>query len=397
MKSFLYVCFYIPIFLNVLNVQAFLSRFISANLAQAFAYGAVGLMLIGTISLLKEKGPWNLILRTWLFYYSCYFGFGLLANVIHGNDVQLLKSLIILIYFIGFSTLLSVQEHRIPIAKTIGIGLFISCIFTIIFHSLNFSLDVSGIYEYKLERAGGVYGDANNAALASILSFIFIHYFFTPKTILGRIVKNCALLISCYALILAFSKTGFLIFAIVLGLFFHKWFTFKRLIFTAFLLPTFVIGVFQWGLNSSSVSKEQKARLESLVNIVTLQTDKIDFSNRDVLLKNMLNYVYENPFIGNGINFSVEIRGHNTLIGVWADAGIFTFIIFLILLFLYYKESFLTQGKVKFLSFSILITLCTYMLSLQTVINQGYIMAILVLLSYLLYDINSQKQLEKQN
>lgn len=392
-----YVCFYIPIFLNVLNVQAFLSRFVSVNIAQAFAYGVVGLIFVGTISLLQEREKWNPILKTWLLFYSCYFGIGLLANVVHENDVQFLKSIIILFYFIGFSTLLSIKEHRIQIAKTIGIGLFISCIFVIIFHSLNFSLDVSGIYEYKLERAGGVYGDANNAALASILSFIFIHYFFLPKSILGKIIKNLALVISCYALILAFSKTGFLIFALVLGLFFHKWFTYKRLIFTAFLLPVIIITTFQWSLNSSSLSKVQKARLESLVNIVSFQTDKVDFSHRDVLLKNMLNFVYENPIIGNGINFSVEIRGHNTLIGIWADAGIITFVIFLIILLMYFKKSLLTKGKVKFLALSILITICTYLLSLQTVINQGYIIAILVLLSYLLYDISSQQELEKQN
>ena len=95
MKWLPYVCFYIPIFLNVLNVQAFLSRFVSANIAQAFAYGVVGLMFIGTISLLQEREKWNPILKTWLLFYSCYFGIGLLANVIHENDVQFLKSIII--------------------------------------------------------------------------------------------------------------------------------------------------------------------------------------------------------------------------------------------------------------------------------------------------------------
>ena len=52
----------------------------------------------------------------------------------------------------------------------------------------------------------------------------------------------------------------------------------------------------------------------------------------ELVMKLINNYVYKNPILGNGIDFAISQRAHNTVIGAWADAGIFTFIFFLFML-----------------------------------------------------------------
>ena len=384
MKKLIFFCFYIPLILNLLNIQAFISKFVSVSLAQLFAYGSLGLVLIGGFAIMRRIGSFTPLIKTWILFYLAYYSFSLLANAVLQTDPPILKTLIPVCYFFSFSILLSLPEEREPISKILAIGFFISCMFLIYFQRINFSLDHDGISEYTLNRAGGVYGDANNAAVAAILSFLFLKFSFNAKNKVLKAIKVLAMLISIYALLITFSKTGFLVFFIVLGLTYHKFFTLKRLLFTLIFIPIIIITLVNWSLSSDLLNQVQKERIESLVNLVTLQTDKVSFSERDVLLQNMLSYVNENPVLGNGLNFGNEIRGHNTIIGVWADAGILTFLIFLFLLGFYLKKALTAPYNIKFFALGILTTLYLYMLSLQTIINQGYIIVIFVLLGYLL-------------
>ena len=96
----------------------------------------------------------------------------------------------------------------------------------------------------------------------------------------------------------------------------------------------------------------------------------------------MMNYIYENPILGNGINFSIDIRGHNTIMGVWADAGIFTFLFFLIMLFRHFWISSQSEGENKFFLLSILTVLSVYMLSLQSIITESYLLVVFVWIGY---------------
>jgi hypothetical protein len=137
-------------------------------------------------------------------------------------------------------------------------------------------------------------------------------------------------------------------------------------------------------LNSPNLNNIQKARITNVINIITLNTSEVSDSGRGVLLHNMLKFVNENPFLGNGIYFSTDIRGHNTLIGVWADAGIITFLLFIFLLFNYYKSAFLSTPDIRNPTLSILIVLTIFMLTLQTIINQPYLIVLFAFLAHLM-------------
>lgn len=385
MKKLIIFCFYIPLILNILNVQTFIGKFVSTSLAQLLAYGTLSLVLIGGFALIWNKGRFTPLIKSWIIFYLAYYSFSLLANAVLQTDPPILKTLVPVCYFFGFSILLSKQEELKSISKILAIGFFASCLLLIYFQNINFSMDHDGVYKYQLERAGGVYGDANNAAVAAILSFLFINFSFKPSKGIHFVLKSLCLGLSIYSLILTFSKTGFLVFILILGLTYHKFFTKKRILFSIIFIPIILgIGI-NWALNTEELSTSQQERIEDLVNLLTFQSEKVSFSGRDVLLKNMLGFVNEHPFLGNGLNFGNEIRGHNTLIGVWADAGFITFLIFLILLGHYIKMALKQTAKVKYFSLAIIVTLYIYMLSLQTIINQGYIIVVFVYLGYLLY------------
>ena len=209
-----------------------------------------------------------------------------------------------------------------------------------------------------------------------------IKYLFNPVNKLQKVLKFLALTTTLYALILTFSKTGFIILIIVLGLMYHKLFNPKRILFTLILILILFSSIFSFVMESDFLSPIQKERVLTLTNILTFQSEKVDFSGRDMLLKNMINYINENPILGNGINFSVDIRGHNTIMGVWADAGIFTFLFFLILLFRHFWISLHSEGENKYFLLSILTVLTVYMLSLQTIITESYLLVVFVWIGY---------------
>jgi hypothetical protein len=127
----------------------------------------------------------------------------------------------------------------------------------------------------------------------------------------------------------------------------------------------------------------QKTRIQDVANLITLNTSEVSYSGRDDLFLNMLTYINENPLVGNGIYFSTSIRGHNTIFGIWADAGVFVFLLFIFLLFSYTKKAILSSIKVRFFSLSILAVLIIFMFSLQTILDQAYLITVFVYLCYL--------------
>lgn len=384
MQRLIQFLFYFPLALNLLNLQAFVSKFISASIAQLMAYINLGIIFLGILFILKKTKRFPRLVLMWFLFFLCYFTFGLLANAIHGTAPPLLKILIPIVYLLGYSLFLGVSEKIDNTAKVIAVLFFTSCLLLILLNYFNFSLDHDGIYQYSLDRAGGVYGDANNSAVAAILSFVFINYSFKPKGKIQNLVKIFALQISAYALILTFSKTGIVVFILIIIITYHKLFSFKRILFSLIFIPLLVILTFNWAKSTNSLSPGQKERIENVFDILTLQTQKVSFSERDLLFKNMLGYISENPFLGNGLNFAVEIRGHNTIFGIWADAGFLTFLLFLILIMAYFNSAIIVKNGLRVFALSVLITLTIFMLSLQTIINQGYLIVVFVLLGYML-------------
>jgi O-antigen ligase len=393
MKKLIYICFLFPLFSELLNFRGFIIRFISPFGGVNLNYFNLLLIVVGSILLIKQKGVLSKTAKIWFAFYLFYFNFGILAMVLFSNYTPIVRTLIPLIYFSGFYLFLSIEKHRELFLKTTTLGFLSASLLLILFVQINFDLDMDGISLYKIDRPGGVYGDANNAALACILSYLFFNKYFKANTPFRKHIKTIIQLILFYSLFLTFSTTGMLCFIIILFINNLNYFTRERIILLFIAAITLIITVLN--LNTLTANLDltpgQRLKIETLVNVVSLNTDKVNNSGRGELLENLFNYIYEHPIIGNGIDFAVNQHAHNTFFGVWADAGIFTFLIFIIILITYFKKSIQAKPEVRYFCLSIMIAMSVFMLSLQTVINQPYLIVLFPYIGYLI-DENKTKE-----
>jgi len=391
-KLITHICFLYPFFLTIFNIQVFVAVMLgSSTLAQIMAYGNIGLLAIGVAMIIKHRGELSRTARLWIIYFIIYFSFATLASAIHYNSAEILRSIIPFVYVLAFYVYLSIPENRILFSKVALICLVLSSLLAIYLYNINFDLEEGGIYKYKLDRAQGVYGDANNTALMAIVAFIFVYKLYTPTKWIYKIFKNLLLGLMFYCLVLTFSTTGFLVFIISFVLLNHRFFSGIRLLLSALALPVFYLLLINLNTLTASIDLrgQQRDKINNIVNVLTFNSDEIDDSGRNNLVMKLINdYVFENPIIGNGIDFGMSQRAHNTVILVWADAGIFALLFFLFMLGIYFMRAVASPPEIRFFVIPILIALYIFMLSLQSIINQPHIMALFIYLAYLIDDKN---------
>ncbi|PYE81702.1 hypothetical protein DFQ11_102276 [Winogradskyella epiphytica] len=386
-KIIVFICFYFPLFSSCLQLQGIVSKFISPNIAQLFAYGNLTLIIIGVVLFKDKVETLSKTNKLWFVFYFMYYSFAILATGINGVRSSIIATLVPLIYFIGFFFLLSNKEQFRLFFKVITVSFVISSFLTIILFKINFSLGGSGQFAtFDLDRAGGVYGDANNAALANIIAFILFHKLYYPSKPIYRLIKMLILAIIFYSLFLTFSTTGLFVFTIILFLTNYKFFTGIRLILFGVVIVLFYMGVFALKSQTKdlNLSDAQIYKIDNIINVLTLNLDKVDSSGRDDLLINVLYYLYESPFIGNGVDFAVSMKGHNTYVGIWVDAGVFTFLFFVFMLCYYLAKTFTLNMQIRYFALSLLIALYIFMISLQTVINQPYLVVLFIFVGYII-------------
>lgn len=393
-KLFVYICFYWPIACSALNIQGFVNIFISNSLSQQLAYFNVLLIIVGVFLVKKEPINFSKTNKMWLIFYIIYYSFALLASGIHGFSSTILATFVAPIYFIGFYFLLSDPNHLQPLFRILTILFVIASIFTIYLFIINFNYDDSRIISVKLDRAEGLYGDANNAALVSLIAYTLLDKFYNPSRIIFRAFKIFIILVILYSLFLTFSTTGLFVFTIIFFISNYKFFSGLKLVALGVLIALLYAGIFSLKSNTKdlNLSAHQIHKIDNVINLLTLNLEKVDNSGRGELLENILPYLYENPIVGNGVDFSVVMRGHNTFIGVWGDAGIITFLFFIFMLCYYFIRVFSLDPEQRYFAISILTSLYIFMFSLQTVINQPYLIVLIVMIGYMV-DYNKSKKI----
>jgi len=385
-RLIVFICFYFPLFSSCLQLQGVVYRLGGETMSQLFAYANLGLIIIGLFLFRNKIETTSSTSRIWFIFYLVYYCFAILATGISGFKPSITASLIPLIYYIGFYFLLSNKEQFLLFFKVITFSFVVSAIITVILIKLNYHIGSGGVYFRELDRAEGLYGDANNAALASIIAYILFDKFFTPWNLITKVTKILILLLLFYSVFLTFSTTGLFVFIIVFFITNYKFFTGIRLILLGVLITVFYIGVFALKSETKNLdlSKAQIVKIDNIINVLTLNLDKVDNSGRGDLVQNVIKYIYENPILGNGVEFSGHMRGHNTYVGIWVDAGIFTFILFLFIIFYYFFKTFTLEKHLRFFAMAILIVLYIFMVSLQSVINQPYLIVLFVFIGYMI-------------
>ena len=393
-KLIVYICFYWPVVCSAINIQGLVNMFISNSLSQLLAYFNLILIIAGIFLVKKEPSNFSKTNKIWLIFYICYYSFSLLASGIHGFNYNILATFVAPIYFIGFYVLLSDPDQLKPFLKIMAISFVIASFLTIYLYNIKFNYGDPNILASRIDRAEGVFGDANNAALVSIIAYILFNKIYNPSKNIFRACKILILAILFYSVFLTFSTTGLFVFTVVFFVSNYKYFTGFRLVILGVLITLLYIGIFSIKSQTKDLdlSAQQIHKIENVINLLTLNLEKVDSSGRGELLENLLPYLYENPLLGNGINFSMAMRGHNTYIGVWGDAGIFTFLFFIFMLCFYFLKTFSLDPEQRYFSMSILIVLYIFMLSLQTVINQPNLIVLVVFVGYMI-DYNKSKKI----
>lgn len=387
MKKLINFCFLYPLTASALNFQGWVSMFLSQSYGQALAYGNLLFICLGFVLLIKKQEKTTRTGSLWLPYFGLFYIFVCIASIVNYDNFALLASLVPVIYCIGFLSFLRFQDHIRNFEIVLTVAFAIANTLLIYFVLINFDIDFyqKGIkIDYGLDRAQGIYGDANNAAFVAILGFIFTHKCFVPQNKFQLVLKLIILSISAYALFLTYSTTGFGVFMIAFALLNLKYLNKTRLA----ILPFFLVGFYMLLINMSlllegfNLNKQQQNKIDNFVNILKLDFDNVDSSGRDLYVQELFNYIAENPIMGNGLDFGAHHHGHNTYLSIIADAGIFPLLLFIFLLIRYIKNSFLIDKTNRYYALAILQGFILFMLSLQTVINQAYLLAIFIYLAY---------------
>lgn len=387
MRYLIIFCFLYPFVFNGLNLQGWLLLYVSSSIAQLMAYLNLGFIMIGIFLIIKKVRYLSKTASVWFYFFIVYYVLALTASIINNNSLEFIKSLVPVIYYLGFMLFLSTTDNLKLFEKTATLVFVIANIALIIFVQLNFDYDYYNVdLEYDLDRAQGLYGDANNAALVAIVAIVFLNRVVTAKGLFLKTLKIMLFSVMFYALFLTFSTTGFAAFTIAVVLLNYKLFTKDRILLAMIVLPIFYVLILNINIltDNLDLNIRQQHKIDNIVNLLSFDFENVDSSGRDDLVAHLMNYVYEKPFFGNGLDFGNQNSGHNTLIAIWADGGIIALLMFLYLLYVYYKNSILAPPKIRYFSLPILITMCMFMLSLQSVINQPYLMCVFVYLGYLI-------------
>ncbi|MCK0124113.1 hypothetical protein MWU76_06855 [Gelidibacter sp. F2691] len=365
----------------------------SVGLSQKIAYFNVILILVGIFLIKKHPPNLSKTNKIWFIFYILYYSIGLLSSGIHGFTSTILATFIAPIYFIGFYFLLSDPDEFKRFYKILTVIFVLASFFTIYLFIINFNFDDGAILNWKVDRAEGLYGDANNAALGSIITYVLVKNLYNPSNIIFRVFKISILLIIVYSLFLTFSTTGFFVFTVILFITNYKFFTGLRFALLGIAISLLYVGIFSLKSQTKTLdlSAAQVYKIENVINLLTFNLDQVDNSGRGDLIENILPYLYENPILGNGIDFSAAMRGHNTYIGVWVDAGVFTFLFYIFMLSFYFIKTFSLNPEQRYFTISILVALYVFMFSLQTVINQPYLIVLFVFAGYIIDYNKSEK------
>ncbi|NAS30165.1 hypothetical protein GTQ40_04205 [Flavobacteriaceae bacterium R38] len=395
MKNLEKFLFLYPLVFNGLNLQGWFSLYLTETISKISAYFNIILIFIGIVLLIRNPKEYSSTAKMWIVFYIVYYSISIVASIIYDNELEVLKTIISIIFFFGFYSFLRFPDNRRLYEIVICSIFFVANVALVILSYYNLDYDFYDVdLEFKLDRAQGVYGDANNSALVCILGVIFINRVYIAKTLVHKILKIAAMAISAYALFLTFSTTGLGLFCVVILLLNYKLFTKKGILILIIVFPIFYLALLNLDTLTSGLNLNirQQNKIQNVVNIVSLDFENVDSSGRDTLIENVIDNLYARPFFGNGLEFGIKHSTHNTFLNVWLDAGIFCLLIFLSLLLRYFKRAAAMDIRQKYFIFAILITLCGFMLSLQSVINQPYLITVFVYMAYIM-DFEKRKEL----
>jgi hypothetical protein len=251
---------------------------------------------------------------------------------------DIIKS-IVLIYAVYLGYLQELQKSNSIIVYTCWL-----IIFSVV---LSYGLDYLNIASiqanYRTDyRMSGFFANPNELAAQSLFSIISIQYLFKKYTSkYYRLILMVALLISGYAMFMAFSRSIFLVLFIILFLqvFLYKGLSFKSLILLGGFALLLVVAL---PLLYKNTNLSLQKRIDTSLDIFDEGLSDGNTGGRFDLISEAFVYINENPFLGVGIGNMQRMEGvggvHNAYLAVWGNAGFFVLLYFISFLIRLIKE-----------------------------------------------------------
>lgn len=386
MKKALYFCFFFPFISNALNAVGWLNNFMGPSLTRLVAYGNLFLLMVGFVLLIKSKRNYSPIAKKWFVFFFIYYMLATLGSLIYENPFDVLKTLVSVVYCVGFASFLRFEKFNNLFAKVATVVFSIANILLIVLFKLKIDLDkVQQLSIFTIDRAQGVYGDANNAALVGILGFIFLHQFFKPRSLWLKLLKIALILMTVYGITLTLSTTGIATFIMVFFVLNSQYITKQYILIGLIVGPLMYLSILNLDkvVPLDELNIRQRKKVENVINLMSFNFDEVDNSGRTELVSNTMEYIYDNPVLGRGLGFGQALRSHNTFLNIWVDSGIIGLLVLIYLFLVYLKNIIRSPKNIRYFSISIYLTVILFMLSLQTVINQAYIVCVLLYVAYI--------------
>ncbi|MDI3236269.1 O-antigen ligase family protein [Exiguobacterium antarcticum] len=186
---------------------------------------------------------------------------------------------------------------------------------------VNFSQQIRGKYAGITGQVG------SNAFFITIFIAIVVSKLYVSKTLKSKLVLLFFLILGFYALLLT-EKRGLLLFNILtiffmFGILIYKKLKLKKIKSLIIIFITILIFIFIWLLSNNSYL------LEYYLFDEDISTGRVG------IYKDVMGMIGENPVLGNGIGSieeSLNIKGHNIYLQLWAESGLIALILFVILI-----------------------------------------------------------------
>ena len=387
MKKIVHLFFLVPFIINALNLQDWISLYVGGTSGQLVAYGNVGLLILGSFLIIKLKGSPIGTPGTWAVFFAVHYSLSILASILYDNPANFGYTLVNIVFYFSFLLYLKRLVDLSFIQTYFTIVFSIASICLIFLWNMQIDLDYfSSDLSWGLDRASGLYGDANNACLVSIISYVFLKFTDFGNLPFKSLIKLILTLLISYSVILTFSTTGYLVFVFVVILCNYKYLSKRNILASMFALPLLYLIIINltWLTAGLNLNERQQSKIVNFENIFSFKFDQIDNSGRFEHIDNVIGKLYENPFSGHGFDFGLNHLTHNTYLNIWLESGIIGLIVLIVVLAIYFSRAIKVEKRTKYFSLAILFAVSIFMLSLQTVINQPYIMVVLTYVGVLI-------------